>query len=749
MDATPTTKWARTQWRMRLGSALRTSAACAVVGCATMYGPEPIRAQLAFPAFSYLTTILIVCDATLGDALRGCWHVILATVFVIPACVLGLWVLGRGWCSIWPVAALVVAVGGFLVALSGKNTSLLAKRIGFGQVVIVVVGAVVLGEKDGVLEHPFHVAASTALGGLASVLAMLLPYPRLAYSEVGKLLRLYGENTKERTAIFLKAFLAPNATTAAQYISLSPPFAETGAKLLHNIKNLQGGLLWEKPWIKKHSKSLEDRLQDIELPIRGLEIALSSGFFPLDHQELAESLPRIETQISLKLDQTISFNASPTTTVPELQEDFLNKSLNCLKPNDLTPKNLPSLFFLFCLTLLIQPSIITRKPKTRKPDNFWPCLSCPSKETLLFAVKCSMSLGLAVLFGLTFDKENAFWAGLTIAISFSNERQATFTVANARAQGTAMGSVYGVLGCFFFRRFSQVKFLALLPWIVFTCFLRYSRMYGQPGAISSVIGALLILGRKNYGNPKEFAIERLTEAFIGLFCLVLVENLLQPARAISLAKFELSNSLRALNECIEEIVDSNLRDKKQEILKTHIKKLEKFCGEAELEPNFWFFPFKGKCFWKLHKSLSKMCDVLHFMGFELELDDDQEELDHLQQYMKIDLEQFKDDIAISLKRLESITSIKSSAVHEEESKQKGTNHDLETGRSKSGSNGLFLQQMKEVTDKMQDGQKKGMILRLGAMGFCVNLLMREMEEIERAVLELVQWENPSGLQNIL
>ncbi|KAI3738523.1 hypothetical protein L2E82_28557 [Cichorium intybus] len=49
--------------------------------------------------------------------------------------------------------------------------------------------------------------------------------------------------------------------------------------------------------------------------------------------------------------------------------------------------------------------------------------------------------------------------------------------------------------------------------------LQHSRMLGESGGISTVIGALLIIGRKNYSPVKEFAIARITEVWIGLFCM--------------------------------------------------------------------------------------------------------------------------------------------------------------------------------------------------------------------------------------
>lgn len=106
-----------------------------------------------------------------------------ATCQVMASSVLALWLLGPARFTN-EVAAAAVALNVFVVALPG-STHLMSKRIAFGQIVNVYVGTVILGPHDsGIVMHPTHVAASTALGALASVIAVTFPYPRLAYYEV-------------------------------------------------------------------------------------------------------------------------------------------------------------------------------------------------------------------------------------------------------------------------------------------------------------------------------------------------------------------------------------------------------------------------------------------------------------------------------------------------------------------------------------------------------------------------------------
>ncbi|PSR98262.1 P-hydroxybenzoic acid efflux pump subunit AaeB like [Actinidia chinensis var. chinensis] len=691
------------------------------------------------------------------------------------------------------MAAVAVAGTAFVVAVP-EGTHLMAKRIAFGQIVIVYVGAVIHGENTGVIMHPIHVAASTALGALASVLALLLPYPRLAHFEVRKLCGMYTQNAAQRISLFVKAFSAQNNTIALEAIFQVNIFAETAAKLLHNIKLIQEGVLWERPQIrtlKPHFTNPGDRLQDMEIPVRGMEMALtSSPYFPLSFidQELGEVLMGLEVQIGLKLEQAKCFlPINEMTATKPTKGELFNKFLESIRITNPTSKDLPTIFFLSCIKLLLDDSSATQNPKRfvdspeETTSGFFKrfCSSwCtrPKNETLVFALKCSLALGLAVFLGLTFNEENGYWSGLTIAISFTAERQATFTIANARAQGTAMGSVYGVLGCFFFRKFDEVRVLALLPWIIFTSFLRHSRMYGQAGGISAVIGALLILGRKNYGAPAEFAIARLTEAFIGLFCFIMVELLMQPTRAATLAKNQLSGSLGMLRECIREVgLPPNQKDMdlvfptwraKQEKLKDHVNELEKFAGEADLEPNFWFSPFRIECYNKLLVSISKMKDLLLFTSYIMEfLVEESHKCGvvwrELEEHVNSNVLLFKENVSSSLDYLEKITLIKSFAITIRDAQARKIYDDLELGKSPNADAckmhtdeeeagkivSSFLQRSKELTDKIeaQAGERRAgqIALSLSAIGFCIGGLMTETKAIEKGIKELVQWENPS------
>lgn len=259
---------------------------------------------------------------------------------------------------------------------------------------------------------------------------------------------------------------------------------------------------WEIPFKIFRSNYVKPvkRFQYIEITLRGMEMAVTSATsFPM---QTFDGLPRVLEELTcLTIKKVKSYQIlCNSMTGPESNEECSLKNFQTIPT---ISQNLPFFFFLFCMKLLNCPM-----PKTDGSTNSceehvlsfneaWTSWACKVKsKRFMPACKCSFSLGLAVLFGLLFSKPNGIWSGLSVAISFATAREATFKVANVKAQGTVLGTVYGVLGCFLFEKLLPIRFLLLFPWFIFTSFLRHGRMYGQGGGISAVIGAVLILGRK-------------------------------------------------------------------------------------------------------------------------------------------------------------------------------------------------------------------------------------------------------------
>lgn len=177
------TERGRAMWRTCLASAFRTALACTIVGATTLYGPEWINRHVAFPAFSYVAVILIITDATLGDTLRGCWLALYATCQSVGPAIVTLKLIGPARLTA-EITALAAALAAFVVVLPNSSTHLVAKRIALGQIVLIYVIGYIKGAETDPVMHPLRVAASTALGVIACVLALLVPLPRLATCEV-------------------------------------------------------------------------------------------------------------------------------------------------------------------------------------------------------------------------------------------------------------------------------------------------------------------------------------------------------------------------------------------------------------------------------------------------------------------------------------------------------------------------------------------------------------------------------------
>ncbi|XXG54785.1 hypothetical protein AAC387_Pa03g2578 [Persea americana] len=792
--------------RSSLGSALRTSLACAAIACVKLYGPAPLRRQIDYPALSYVTALLLVSGTTLGEVVRGAAHVAYGTVQGVVPAIVCLWAVGPARFSI-TTTAVAVAASALVVALP-ESTPVLSKRVAMAQVVVVYVFACVRGVSTDAVMDPVHVAVSTGVGALASVVALLLPfpYPRMGYYEVKENRKQFAEIVSDRLKLYVNAFCAENITSAMASVSQAKSLENTGKNLLISIELKQDSIPWERPSMILAAANLRrssEILGNMEVPLKGMEMALfSCPSFPakIVNEELKDLLHSITEDTRQTLTQMGCPEHSNCSTAPKTEEQVPHKSLQVAFP---TQQDIPSLFFLFCIKLLHNQSI-TAQPtcanlennaiSMKEPANLHNQKPGPMKkilagwsmginrDRLILAFKCSLALGLSVLFGLLFSKKNGYWAGVTVALGMAPWREPTFKAANTKAQGTALGSVYGVLGCLISQNFMEFRFLVLIPWIVFTSFLRHSRMYGPAGGVSATIAAVLLLGRKDYGLPSDFAIARMTESFIGLCCSIFVELLLQPTRASSLARILLSESLGALHECIKSMALDVYISKsttclvalknKEKKLRKHIHELAKHIEEADVEPNFWFMPLPTASCRRILASLSKMVELLLFAVHGMEfLGHESHALgvvwNDLQEHLNGDLMLFKEACS-SIKCLEEITRIKSLARLEMEFQRKNKNstNDLELGKSPDAAEfrvlsadeemekivGSFLQHVKEDISRTHLGEgkerKSNVVLCLSAIGFCMEGLMKEIGEIEKGVKELLQWENPSSCINL-
>ncbi|KAG9444960.1 hypothetical protein H6P81_016300 [Aristolochia fimbriata] len=809
-------------WRSCLSSSLRTTLACAIVACAKYYGPGALRRHLALPALSYVTAVLIVTDATLGDAMHGALCTLLGTLQGVAPSAVVLWAVGPARFNITTATA-AVALSAFAVALP-ESTHVVAKRVALLQIVVVYVMTFMHGAATDPVMHPLRVGVSSGVGALAALAAVFLPYPRLAYLQVRKTSKLFIKLSVERLRLFVNAFSAENNAAAAAYISQAKYSTKACNRLLQTLKTKQGSLQWESVVVfigggtsSSHGSRSppSERLQALATPMKGMEMALttSSPSFPLlqliaddDSAGIFENnLQNFTNRISLRLMQlkhTYPHCRDSSTVVHESPDKSLQQYYSSFR--DIIPNTeyLPSFFFLFCMNLLHDELFSSPTAKTnavtspvvdsdhhsgnKEDDQYYYSKYDSSiitqsvkkmisfnKRRIVIALRCSLTLGLSVLFGMLFSRGNGYWGGLVIASSMTPLREPTYRAANTRLQGTVLGTIYGLLGCYISQRLMEVRFIVLLPWFIFSGFLRRSRMYGPAGGVSAAVAAILIMGRKDYGSPADFASMRITETFISLACSLFVDLLLQPTRASSLARLHLSESFNALHENFS---FSDFIKGKLPKLRGDVNELSKFADEATVEPNFWFLPFPGPAYTTLSGSLSKITDLLLFLSRAMEYLREESHRSGLawkeiHETIRGDLELFRSLVSPSIKSLEEIiTRIKSLEMLERDL-QRNTNYngskDIESGKTPNAvlvhkslcADGMemekvvasFLQHSGEVLNRVTDGDeevKARMVMCMSALGYCMEGVMKEVRELEKGIGELVQWENPSTHVNL-
>lgn len=559
--------------------------------------------------------------------------------------------------------------------------------------------------------------------------------------------------------------------------------------------NLQEGLKWERPpFLRPLDMSSRERLEEVDTSLRGMEMAIRNiNSFPitiLDKDLLQHNLNKLEDHVALTIKSAQHNINGCALTVPEPSTKSTTHFLQSFQTIPTSKQDLPSFFFLFCAKLLHKntkaqspnpkEATMDENPIPSESKTQWAnwAMITSTIHKLMPAFKCSLSLGLAVTLGLIYSKENAIWAGLSVATSFVSSREPTLSIANVKAQGTVMGTVYGVLGCFVFERFLPIRFLSLLPWFIFTSFLQASKMYGKAGGISAVIGAVLVLGRKNYGPPSEFAAARIMETFIGLSCSILVDLIFFPKRASSCAKIELAHSLSSLHDSFGSLnllgktsLEDNIRN-----LRKQVNGLKKFVAHANQEPNLWFRPFHSSCYSKLLKLLSELMDLLNFEAHAMNVIRSEIQRNGIcwreivEDTLERDIGNIREVICSSVKSFEEICKIKSLKSLDKELEQKNINFDdLELGKSPKSQiqlvSGMSDDDMEKAIDSyLQNARnaveiiygdeeverevKSEVVLSLSALGFCLNAYLRKTMEIEEAIKELVQWENPSREINL-
>ncbi|KAL2619948.1 hypothetical protein R1flu_000153 [Riccia fluitans] len=300
------------------------------------------------------------------------------------------------------------------------------------------------------------------------------------------------------------------------------------------------------------------------------------------------------------------------------------------------------------------------------------------RHQVVRALKISLAMSLAALAGCLYNRMYSFWAEITVAFIIQNQQGGSFRMANLRLQGTVIGSIYAYLLVNILSKHPKLLLLSLVPWVVMLNYLKFSKLFGASGVIAGLTAAIVMLGGD--GLPiQQLAVIRITENFIGVLALILVEAIVWPQRAAALSRKELVSCFIDLRDCVKTVVEAytghhcHLHRKLvvQEIreLEGHVRKRIAqqmlLQAEAQMEPELWSHPFPAEIYSKLLHIQSRMHDLLLLMLSSLHAaieDCLTEQIHKLVGPLQTSLAALEDEVLSSLHLLQKLLQMGTSTV---------------------------------------------------------------------------------------
>eukprot|EP00253_Pinus_taeda_P017740 PITA_17740 len=292
-------------------------------------------------------------------------------------------------------------------------------------------------------------------------------------------------------------------------------------------------------------------------------------------------------------------------------------------------------------------------------------------------------------------------------------------------------------------------------------------MYGYAGGVSAFIATVVILGHKHVEPPSEFAIIRITETFIGIGCYILMELILQPRRASTLARKELVITLCSLHDFTSSIIAAQTSQgfvhshvltllelkEKERTLESHVGRLRNYIEEAKVEPDFWFLPFPATIYSKLLDSYCKIADLLHFATLSYEsiiksCASNNLSVNRIYGFLNDDLQMFENKVTQVFQCIAEVLRVKSlgKLIMQNHNEDNRSQYLQSSDQDITGS--LIKSVQEAVTDILSLAEEdeintgNDFVISLSALAFCLEDIIIESREIEKAIHELLQWENP-------
>ncbi|KAI5082733.1 hypothetical protein GOP47_0002476 [Adiantum capillus-veneris] len=248
-------------------------------------------------------------------------------------------------------------------------------------------------------------------------------------------------------------------------------------------------------------------------------------------------------------------------------------------------------------------------------------------QQLKSVFRLALTMAIAGFLGYSFNKKKGYWADITVAMGFRALLKGdVYKIASLRTLGISCGSIYGLLVARSTVPLRVLRYVALIPWVILTSFLRKSRIFAYGGGLSSFTAAVVILASeksKDYSD-QDFTVLRIVEALLGLASFVVVEILICPHRARSRVKPAMLIGIDKLQQFAGNILEAcsyqeqscancwsdELRSEYQN-LREMTSGLTQLVKEAAEEPQFWFEPFQEKIHLRVVEEERKVVEMLH------------------------------------------------------------------------------------------------------------------------------------------
>ncbi|KAH7421013.1 hypothetical protein KP509_13G036300 [Ceratopteris richardii] len=268
-------------WRTRLFAAFRTAFSCFLTGLVLEHGNINVK-WVSFPIFAYVMAVTVVGESTFGKALED-------TVAVLKGTILGI---GMGTLVLHAVGThritLIVAMScislSSMVIVFPQRIPIVSKRVALAHSAILYLMASIKKAEMEAMRFSLQLAATTVAGAMCGMLAVLLPFPHLAISQVRSQLKLSTCVISERLRLMVDSFCGNDLTRASSLNLQARSLAQIGSSIDAAIIFKENDLMWEHPGFSEHFKYIMQGLKRLKQYLLGMELALAS--------ELNLELPR-------------------------------------------------------------------------------------------------------------------------------------------------------------------------------------------------------------------------------------------------------------------------------------------------------------------------------------------------------------------------------------------------------------------------------------------------------------------------